>query len=146
MDTPAGKVVAVRRGASGTRVTVDVDTTAVCPRCAEGKGCGAGLFGGRRQRRRIEAAFAADTAVASGDLVRLHLEPRSLLRASLIVYGWPLAGALSGAVAGYASAAGDTAAALLALLGLAAGAVLAQRRLARRDCLRDFVPTAYPAR
>lgn len=146
MDSPAGKVIAVRRSASGTRVTVDVDASAVCPRCAEGKGCGAGLFGMRRQGRRIEAEFASDAVVVSGDVVRLQLAPRSLLRASVIVYGWPLAGALAGAVAGYASGSGDTAAALLALLGLAAGAVLARRRLARRDCLRDLVPTAFPAR
>ena len=144
MDTPAGKVIAVRRSATGTHVTVDVDASAVCPRCAEGKGCGAGLFGGRRQGRRIEAEFASDSAVSSGDVVRLHLAPRSVLRASLIVYGWPLAGALAGAAAAYAAGFGDAAAALLALLGMAAGAFLVRRRLARGDCLRDFTPTAYP--
>lgn len=145
MDTPAGKVIAVRRNASGTHVMVEVDASAACPRCVEGKGCGAGLFGGRRTGRHIEAEFASDAAVSSGDLVRLHLAPRSLLQASLIVYGWPLLGALAGASVAYTSSFGDAAAALLALVGMAAGAFLVRRRLRRRDCLRNFTPTAYPA-
>ena len=146
MESPAGMVIAVRRSASGTRVTVDVDAAAACPRCAAGKGCGAGLFGGRRPGRRIEADLVPGTEVAKGDVVRLRLAPRSLLQASLIVYGWPLAGALTGASLAYATRFGDAGAAVLALLGMAAGAFLVRRRLARQDCLRNFTPTAVPAR
>ncbi|MFQ5609204.1 MAG: SoxR reducing system RseC family protein [Woeseiaceae bacterium] len=142
MDNPAGKVTAVRNGASGTHVLVEVDARAVCPRCAQGKGCGAGLFGSRSTARSLEARMMRGQSVAEGDTVSLHLEPRALLQASLIVYGWPLAGAATGALAAYLSSMGDPAAAILALAGLVAGALAVRLRLGGKDCLARYTPVA----
>ena len=142
MDTPAGKVIAVHRHGRDTRVTVDIDAAALCARCAAGKGCGAGLFGGTRRARRIEALLEPGDDVVNGDIVNLTLAPKSLLQASVVVYGWPLTGALGGALLALGAQLGDAAAAALALLGLGTGAVFVQRRLARPDCLQHYTPTA----
>ena len=77
-----------------------------------------------------------------GDTVRLELEGTNILRASLIVYGMPLAGAAVGAAFAYLAGLGDVGAALLAIAGLAAGFLLGRRRLQRRNCLAEFTPTA----
>ena len=146
MDNPEGKVVAVRNGASGTRVIVEVDPRAVCPRCAEGKGCGAGLFGSGGGVRSLEAILEEGQAATEGDVVELHLEPQSLLSASLIVYGWPLAGAATGALLAYTGSLGDGAAAMFALAGLALGAFAVRRHLGGKDCLARFTPVATASR
>jgi positive regulator of sigma E activity len=137
-----GTVVSIVRDSQGLRATVDVDTSVVCPRCASGKGCGAGIFSSTGKTRRIEAILSDSANIAEGDSVHLTLESRSLLRAAWIVYGWPLLGAATGALLANINALGDAMAAGAALAGLALGVTLARANLGRKACLSQFVPIA----
>lgn len=138
MTNPQGIIVSVSAG----RAVVSVEGGAVCPRCAEGRGCGAGLYGQSRGGRLVDARIPGGLQVDVGDTVRLVIAPRDLLGASLLAYGLPLAGLLLGALAaaGMASAPGDAVAVALAGLGLGAGLVLGRWRLRRAGCVRRFEP------
>jgi sigma-E factor negative regulatory protein RseC len=141
MDNPKGKIVALVRDDSGTLAVVEVDAQVGCPRCARGRGCGAGLFNGRQQTHRVEARVMPGLQIDEGDVVRIELAPRNVLRAALIVYGLPLVGAAFAAGLAYLFALGDAAAAALAIAGLIAGLVIGRRQLARQVCLAQFTPT-----
>jgi positive regulator of sigma E activity len=70
----------------------------------------------------------------------IELAPNNLLRASLIVYGLPLFGALAGAAGAWLSGAGDLGAAISALAGAGVGILAGRLRLQRTGCLRAFTP------
>lgn len=140
MDNPTGTIHSVVADALGTRAIVDVDVGSACPRCAAGKGCGAGLLIGGGQVRRVEAAVSANMALAAGDRVELVLASSKLLRATLIVYGLPLVGAVGSAAMAYLLELGDAAAALAAIAGLSVGLLAGRWRLRRDTCLAHFVP------
>lgn len=141
MESPQGRILSVHDDAMPPHAVVEVAASVRCARCASGKGCGAGLLGGEERSHRVDALIATGLDVREGDEVRIELAPDNLLRAALIVYGWPLVGAVSGAGAAYLAGGGDLGAALAALLGLAAGITAARRRLRRAACLRRFTPT-----
>ena len=140
MDNPTGRVVSLVDSRDGARAVVEVDVAAACPRCASGKGCGAGLLqaGGRRQ---IEVAVPDGLDPHVDDRVEVSLAPRNLLQAAVKVYGFPLTGALVGAAFAYALSLGDTAAATAALLGLGTGLAAGRWRLRQGPCLQSFTPT-----
>jgi len=141
MDDPQGKIVAFVRDDGGIRAVVDVDAKEVCPRCAAGRGCGAGIFTGQQRTRRVEARIASGLDVNEGDTVRIELAPSNVLRAAAIVYGLPLFGAAVAAAIAYLAGLGDAGAAALAIIGLLAGLYAGRRRLNRRACLAQFTPT-----
>ena len=141
MQDPHGQVVSICRVDDGQRAEVVVDASAVCPRCAAGKGCGAGLLGAGMRGRTIDASVDAGLEIAVGDTVGLTLRPANLLRAAGIVYGYPLFGVLLGAGGTLLFGGTDAAAAMLALAGIAVGALIARRRLAEPDCMTAFSPS-----
>ena len=141
METPRGRVLSVYDDASPRHAVVEVVSSLRCARCAAGKGCGAGVLGGDSKLRRIDALIAGGVVVREGDEVRVELAPDNLLRAALIVYGLPLAGALVGAGVAYLIGAGDLGAAVSALGGIALGVAAGRARLRRGNCLRRFTPT-----
>lgn len=141
MQNPHGQVVSVGTDSCDRTVVVAVESVVACERCASGKGCGAGLLGSQLGDKQIQATLAADLDVRIGDVVSIKLEPRHLLRAAVIVYGYPLCGAVLAAIAAFVTGLGEVAAALAALGGLVAGLLLARNRLRRSRCLRDFTPT-----
>jgi positive regulator of sigma E activity len=125
---------------SRRQVVVEIDSVVVCERCESGKGCGAGLLGQQLGELRVEAVVAEKLDVRNGDLVSIMLEPRNVLRAAIIVYGYPLTGAVLAAFVAYSVGLGDIAAALAALSGLVAGILIAKIRLQNTRCLREFTP------
>ncbi len=141
MQNPQGQIVSVSADESGTRAIVEVDSAVVCERCESGKGCGAGLLGRQPGDKRVEALVAENLSVQSGDLVSITLAPRNILRAAVIVYGYPLSGAVLAAVAAFGMGLGDVSGAISALVGLFAGILIAKVRLKNTRCLRDFTPT-----
>ena len=141
MQSPRGTVISVQQDPGGARALVQVDARAICPRCRDGKGCGAGIFGASRSERRINALLPPGASVRAGDSVSLSLGSRNLLQAAVIVYGWPLLGGASAALLAYLTGFGDVGGALAALAGLFAGALLVRRKLGQSDCLSRFVPT-----
>jgi len=141
MDDPQGRIIALVSNNDGLRAVVEVDAQEACPRCAAGRGCGAGIFTGRQKTRRVEALIAPGLDVHEGDTVRIDLEPSNVLRAAAIVYGLPLSGAAVAAAIAYLAGFGDAGAAALAIVGLIAGLYAGRRRLARQTCLAQFTPT-----
>lgn len=136
MESPIARVIAIADG----RVRLVV-AAAACPRCASGKGCGAGLLARPDAERELEIDQAGRWDLEVGDTVRLSLDPARLLHATLLVYGLPLAGlvlvpALAWLALGPLT---DGSALLAAAVGLIAGLIAARRRV-RRNCLRQFVP------
>jgi sigma-E factor negative regulatory protein RseC len=127
---------------SGRDATVAV-AASVCARCAAGKGCGAGLLGAAARRRRFTVPVPEGCELRPGDRVSLMLAPRHLLRASLMVYGLPLAALVT--VPGFANwwwgPLSDLSLSALALLAVAATVVAVRCRLRRDDCLQRFVPS-----
>jgi sigma-E factor negative regulatory protein RseC len=140
MDNPTGTVQTLLGGAEAPRAVVLVDDIVACPRCAAGQGCGAGLLIGATQARRVEVSLAADMPLATGDRVELVLAAGKVLRATLIVYGLPLLGALIAAAVAFLLAWGDTVAVLAAIGGLSAGMLAGRHLLRRGACLQNFVP------
>ena len=141
MNEPQGRILDLIRDGDGVRALIEVEAEAVCPRCAEGRGCGAGILSGAGRVRRVEARIPRGLDVVVGDIVRVVLAPEQMFRAAMIVYGIPLAGAALGALGAYQLGLGDAGAALLALAGLAAGLSIGKSRLRRRDCLARFTPS-----
>jgi sigma-E factor negative regulatory protein RseC len=141
MNNPTGTIQAFIADADGTRVLVAVDVSAVCPRCAAGKGCGAGILGGRARVRQLELDVRDDLTLAEGDNVEIALASANLLQAALIVYGLPLLGAVAAAGLAYLIELGDAAAALAAIAGLSAGVFAGRRRLGQDGCLEGFIPS-----
>ena len=141
MENPRGRVIAVKPVDLSPHALVEVDASVSCARCAEGKGCGAGLLGGDMGPRRVDALIGAGLTIHEGDQVRIELSPSNLLQASMIVYGFPLAGAVAGASISYLLGFGEIFAALTALGGIVAGLLLARLRLRASRCLRKFTPT-----
>lgn len=127
--------------ADGVRAVVEVKVAASCPRCASGKGCGAGIFtasGGSAQP--VEASVRSGLSLSEGDVVEISLAPDNLLQAAIIVYGLPMLGAIAGAALAYGFSFQDVAAAIAALIGMAAGLVVSRWRVRQTSCLRKFVP------
>jgi sigma-E factor negative regulatory protein RseC len=141
MDNPRGRVVSLSNGAEGARAIVSVEVESACPRCAAGKGCGAGLVTGAGRNREVEATIRVGLDIGENDIVEISLEPHHLLRAAAIVYGLPMLGAVGAAAIAYALSLGDAAAALAALAGLACGLAVSRWRLQQTSCLRRFVPS-----
>ena len=140
MTDPQGTIIEIVRDSRGVTAVVDVEAGAACARCASGRGCGAGVFGARAHRRRLDIALGKDLDISEGDVVDIRLAPRNVLGAALIVYGLPLLAAAAAAVLAYALSLGDAGAATLALGGLAAGMLIGRRRLRDDACLARFTP------
>ena len=140
MKSPEARVIAVREGDGPRRVLVEVSASFRCARCASGKGCGAGLLGDDGSPRRVEALPGDLADLRAGDKVILDLAPQDLLRASALVYGLPLGGALVGAAVAGLLGAGDEVAAMAALAGAAVGVLAARLRVRRGECLQRFMP------
>lgn len=138
MLKPQGQIIAI--GAAADRALVAIAPEVVCKRCAAGKGCGAGLLGGRRGPAQITASVANGLDLAVGDEVAISLQPQHVLRAAVLVYGVPLAAANAATALAYLAGLGDGATACAALAGLFAGLGAARLRLRQSQCLQDFTP------
>jgi positive regulator of sigma E activity len=140
MDRPQGRIIELLPNAGAPRALVEIQSTVRCPRCAAGKGCGAGLVSGDERPQRVEALVPGHLELRQGDQVWLDLSSRDLLQAALAAYGAPLAGMLVAAAAVYLAAVSDLQAILATLLGGFVGAVTGRVYLHRRDCLHRMTP------
>lgn len=141
MNTPQGRVLSIHSDTTPPHAVVEVVASISCARCAAGKGCGAGILGGDEQSRRVDALIAHGLDLAEGDRVRIELASNNILRASMIVYGLPLLGAVAGAAGAWFGGMGDLGAAAAALAGVGVGILAGRLRLQRTGCLRTFTPT-----
>ena len=128
-------------GDDSASVTVRVDKAVGCARCAAGKGCGAGLTGNAGQTLELELPIPdAGMPLRVGDSVRLNLLPGNLLRAALLAYGVPLAGAALAAATAFALGASEPVSVTAALAGLVAGMIVSAFRTRRLSCLDNLSP------
>lgn len=142
MQTPTAIILAVNESTA----TVAVEQNAACPRCASGKGCGAGLLNGRSRKIEMNVAVDEGNRFRAGDEVVLELAPANLLMAAVFAYGLPLIGLVSAVTlaALLIQPLSDLAAILAGVAGLGGGIALGRLRLRGRECLRQFVPTISP--
>ena len=141
MEQATGHVIALETGSASLRAEVEVSAAVACARCASGRGCGAGLLGASEKNRRVHALIAAGVDVHEGDEVRIELSPLQLLRASWLVYGLPLVAAVIATGVAYLFGLDDFYAVAAAVVGMAAGLVVARRQLSSASCLYRFTPT-----
>ena len=141
MEQATGHVIALETGSASLRAEVEVSAAVACARCASGRGCGAGLLGASEKNRRVHALIAAGVDVHEGDEVRIELSPLQLLRASWLAYGLPLVAAVIATGVAYLFGLDDFYAVVAAVVGMAAGLVVARRQLASASCLYRFTPT-----
>ena len=84
------------------RLWVRMGTRTGCVACADGKGCGAGLFSKLLKHRPVVIELARNgLSIEPGQMLTLALPEKVYLRLVLNIYGWPLLGALAGAYAGF---------------------------------------------
>lgn len=105
-------------------IWIEARRQSACGRCAARSGCGHGLLDSYFQGHSVHLRLASERApagLAPGDFVRVGIDDRALLQASLRVYALPLAGFVAGAVVGAASGGGDGGAAIAAFTGLGLG-------------------------
>jgi sigma-E factor negative regulatory protein RseC len=140
MDSPHGRIIELIPDAEPRRAVIEVISAMQCPRCAAGKGCGAGLLGGDERPRRVDALVPGDLDVRDGDMVWLDLSSQHLLNAALAAYGAPLAGILAMASGAYVAALSDLQSILITLLGGCVGAAAGRIYLRQRRCLRRMTP------
>ena len=140
MDRAQGQIIELIPNAEAPRALVEVLSSVRCPRCATGKGCGAGVLGGDERPRRVEAIVPGHLELHKGDPVWLDLASQDLLHAALVAYGLPLAGMLVAAGGVYLAAPGDLQAILVTLLGGFVGVVASRIYVRRRSCLRRLTP------
>lgn len=139
IDAPEGIIVAVRPGLAKVRV----DEQFGCPRCAAGRGCGAGIFS-RGRPRMVEVTLPPGVSFRIGEPVRFSLEPERLLHAAWLVYGVPLLSLFVAAILAaylWPGEPSDGPALGLAVVGLVGGGWWARRRLQRARCGGRFVPS-----
>lgn len=139
MTDPIATVISIADG----RARVQMSDRSGCPRCAAGKGCGAGLFGSTREPVALTVAVAEGLHIAAGDRVTLSLAPADLVQAALFVYGAPLGGMLLGAATAWLlmDPLTDALALGFSAFGLLAGGMIG-RILARREgCMSRMSPS-----
>jgi len=138
METATGRISALR----GLDATVEVDSPVACQRCAEGRGCGAGIFQAAEQSREISVRIPADMKVREGDIVDLKIGPRFLLRAAALAYGLPLVTMvlLPGLAWLIMGTTPDSVGISLAIAGLAAGLFAGRYILRRESICEQFIP------
>jgi len=136
MDRPVAQVLAVYDG----RLLVSISAASACPRCAAGKGCGAGLISAASRDRQIEVTPERGLQVVAGDFVALSMPASELLRAAVCAYGLPLAGMVSlpGAARIALGSLADGVAIVAALAGLILGWICGRQLLRRSQCLQRF--------
>ena len=125
------RVVAI----DGRSATLVVDRTSACGQCAKGVGCSSSILSAWINRRQIALDLPIPPGMPAkvGDRALLGLDERSVQRGALLLYATPLAGLLTGAVAGpfVASSAGyssELTSIALGLFGLAVALVWINRR------------------
>ncbi len=107
----SGTVLAIAPG----RVQLAVSRQGACKACAEKSGCS-----NAQEQTSAQRIWLAHTQpLALGDSVQVSLPEATLLRAAFLTYGPPLAGFMTGLLAG--SALGERAAIACALAGLVLG-------------------------
>ena len=81
---------------------VRLGTRTGCPACADGNGCGAGLFSRLLQHKPVIIELPRNgLSIEPGQMLTLAFPERVYIKLVFNTYGWPLLAALAGAYTGY---------------------------------------------
>ena len=138
MEQSRGRILSIHPDSASA--TVEVAAGSVCARCAQGKGCGAGVFGSDQGARRFDAPIVGNMVLHVGDEVQIELAPQSVLQAAALVYGVPLVVALVASGFALWMGASDGVSVLMVLAGIGGGVLVSRRQLQGAQCLRRFTP------
>jgi len=128
------RVIAVQSG----QAHLLVRKQSACLQCENGTGCGGGIFNRLTPERSYEFSVANTLDAQVDDQITIGITPRSLLLASLLFYLTPIAMMLLTTAWAAFYSAQDLVVVLSAIIGLAAGLMLARR--AQRRLLQDLQP------
>lgn len=139
MSNPVATVISI----AGGQAIVEVADRSVCPRCAAGKGCGAGIFGSTQEAISLTVNVADNLKIEAGDRVTLSLAAAGLVQAALFAYGAPLLGLLLAAGLAYLLVVPltDSIAAVISAFGLLAGAIAGRILAQRSGCVNQLSPS-----
>ena len=124
------------------RLWVETVQKSACDSCGARSGCGQRVLSrlsGNRMRIPVLLPNSDASAYAVGQLVTIGIDDHVVVRASLMVYLWPLVWMLAGSA--LLAQWGDIASIAGALAGLGLGALLVARKSkkSRNDCSRNPV-------
>ena len=88
------KAIVTRR--EGNQVVIEMQRQSVCGHCELNNGCGTGAIGRLLGHRNKPLKITSKMDLKPGDQVILGIQDRAYLNASLIIYGLPLLGLISG--------------------------------------------------
>lgn len=80
----------------GSQAVIDIQRQSVCGHCELNNGCGTGAIGRLLGHRSKSLKITNDKGLKPGDQVILGMQERAYLNASLVIYGLPLMGLISG--------------------------------------------------
>ena len=84
------------------RLWVRLGTGTGCPACADGMGCGAGVFARLLQHKPVVMELPRNgLSIEQGQMLTLAFPEQVYIKLVINTYGWPLLAALAGAYAGY---------------------------------------------
>ena len=112
----------------GRRVELELQRASACGNCEMNQGCGTGALGRLLGKRSRPLVIESDRHYQPGDEVEVVLPESSLVQASLLVYGLPLAGMLVAGLLASATSDSEWLVAIASLCGFTAGYLFATRR------------------
>ncbi|MDH3389314.1 MAG: SoxR reducing system RseC family protein [Gammaproteobacteria bacterium] len=115
----------------GRRVEIRLQRDSACGRCELSQGCGTGAIGRLLGHRSKPLVLESERQLKPGDSLVVGMPESAVVRASLSVYGLPLAGMIAAGLPAALYDLADAWVAIAAFTGLFAGVKLASR-LARR--------------
>ena len=105
----------------GRRIELELLRQSACDPCQLKQGCGTGSLGRLLGHRRRPLVLETEQALQPGDRVEIGLAEAALVKASLLVYGLPLAGLILFGMSAVSLNLADWLVALASLAGLFAG-------------------------
>ena len=105
----------------GRQVELRLERGSVCAGCELNRGCGTGALGRLLGHRSRPIVIETDRDLRPGDSLRLGVAESALVKASLMVYGFPLAGMIIGGLLAVLVNLPEFIVALFALAGFATG-------------------------
>lgn len=138
MESVAAKI----REINGRVATVVVTAAPMCPRCAAGRGCGAGIFHSGTNYPSMRIALPPSLRVEVDDEIRLAIDPRKLLLGAGLAYGIPLVAMVVALfVAQWVfGGMGDMGGIVVASGGLLTGMAVSRIYLARKPACKELIP------
>lgn len=133
-------------GIDGNWAVIQMQRASVCSHCELNSGCGMGAIGRLLGHRSKPVMIVNEHQLKAGDRVILGLPERAFLKASLLIYGFPLLGLMvSGLLARWVIGEAEIFVITFALAGFVAGLRISAK-IARNQYSNQFSPRVLEVR